>query len=223
YQGGPTCPSTAINVSNWGWYSVSGWGSPPGPFSSSTALLQAIANLYVSGPNNTHCSMQYTPPPTYQRTVGSQYGIPTNEYYTIPMTLIWATTLNPPCAYSQTETQTLSERRSVSCPTGYSVVYSAGPPQIGPYCVQSAVAVPSKQIGCPTCDGESGLNAGAANAGSGAVRKGDPVDASNGNLYEAETDYAGGGSDPLRFVRTYNSLGAACLPTAGAGEFLGGG
>ena len=37
---------------------------------------------------------------------------------------------------------------------------------------------------------------------------GNPVNVSNGNKYEAEADYAGGGANPLKFVRSYNSLEA---------------
>ena len=34
---------------------------------------------------------------------------------------------------------------------------------------------------------------------------------SNGNKYEAEIDYVGVGSNPLKFVRTYNSLVGSLL------------
>jgi hypothetical protein len=66
---------------------------------------------------------------------------------------------------------------------------------------------PQKAAGpsCPAC-GAAGR--GAADAGSGGTVKGDPVDVANANSYQAEVDYVGAGTNPIRFVRSYNSITA---------------
>ena len=55
-----------------------------------------------------------------------------------------------------------------------------------------------------------------------ALPKGDPVEASNGNLYESETDYSGAGSDPIKFVRSYNLWDLSCGSTSGPAGYFGG-
>jgi RHS repeat-associated protein len=91
-----------------------------------------------------------------------------------------------------TEGETFRVGRTISCPVGLTLVYQSSP-LLGPYCggLPAATANVLKQVGCPTC---------------GATVKSDPVDVSNGNHYQAETDYVGVGANPLRFVRSYNSL-----------------
>jgi len=42
---------------------------------------------------------------------------------------------------------------------------------------------------------------------SGRKKESNPVNPAIGNKFETETDYVGGGTFPLRFVRHYNSLG----------------
>ena len=51
--------------------------------------------------------------------------------------------------------------------------------------------------------------------------KGDPTDISNGNVFEQEVDYSGAGVNPLRFVRTYNSIAANVRPLSYTATFLG--
>ncbi len=73
-----------------------------------------------------------------------------------------------------------------------SLIYQSSP-SLGPYCsgLPAGAGNVFKQIGPPN---------------DGSTVKGDPVDVSNGNHYWAETDYAGVGTNPLKFVRSYNSL-----------------
>jgi hypothetical protein len=70
--------------------------------------------------------------------------------------------------------------RSIYCPAPFTATYQSSP-LVGPYCALPPGAPnPLKQIGsCPIC--------------SGVTVKGDPVNVSNGNNYQTETDYAGAG------------------------------
>jgi len=125
------------------------------------------------------------PPQTYQYGIPVYYDIYTNYLGTEP------NTGTPLCGYSFTHGESSSVERSVSCPAGLAVNYQSSP-ALGPTCsTPAATASPLKQIGCPNC---------------GSTVKSDPVDVSNGNHYQAEIDYVGVGNNPLRFVRSYNSL-----------------
>ena len=116
--------------------------------------------------------------------------------------------------------------RTVKCPSPETVVYQANP-SVGPYCSTVPQPIFEKQLGngCSAgCGGPQGSNSGGANSGTGSTLKADPVNVSNGNQYEAETDYTGQGSSPLKFVRSYNSLSAYAAWGYGAalyGEYLG--
>jgi RHS repeat-associated protein len=169
--------------------------------------MQTIASAYLA--SGEYCTFEYTPP-----TLGSihnyEYGIPAVEYWYSTVTYTAAPGNTPPCSYTNPPGQGsfMTAARLVSCPTGYSLGYQASPLQ-GPYCTEKAnTQIPNKMNGCPTC--------------SGAVIKGDPVDASNGNLYESETDYAGAGNDPIKFVRSYNLWNLTYEATTGQSQYLGG-
>jgi RHS repeat-associated protein len=217
YAGGPACPSAAVDVSNWQYVATYGFGPGiTGPFSSPTGVMIATANRYLSGG---YCTFNFSitgpvSPETYQ------YGILATAYYDSANNYTWG---EPTCTYGPGNegTQMVGDR-TVSCPTGYSIVYSTSP-LTGPYCSKRAnTAVPNKQTGCETCSGAGGENSGGANAGSGATHKADPVDVSNANLYESETDYAGVGSNPIKFVRSYNLWNLTCGASSGQAQYLGG-
>jgi RHS repeat-associated protein len=208
YLGGPACPSTAVDLTNWQ-YQLENSPLPDYQeiFGSAEEAIQALVSYDWSEHPN-YCSISASPPgsPTIQ---SSEFGIPWDEYYNFTVTSVWATNLNPPCnSGPQQGAGTVTAVRSLTCPSGYSMVYRSSP-LTGPYCtLEAATPIPIKQTGCPTCSAAGGLNSGGANAGTGAVSKGDPaVDVSNGgNLSVPETDYSGSGSNPIRFVRTYNAL-----------------
>jgi RHS repeat-associated protein len=224
YQGGPACPSTAINVTNWDFYLTGGdfgAGGNPGPWGNATEVMQTVASSYLS--TGLYCTFVYTPP-SLTTIHNYEYGIPAVEYWNSTVTYTASPASNPPCNYTNPAGQGsfITASRLVSCPTGYSVVYQASP-LVGPYCAHIANrAVPNKQAGCPWCSSSGGSSSGGANAGSGALPKGDPVDASNGNLYESETDYAGAGSDSIKFVRSYNLWNLTYEATTGQSQYLGG-
>ena len=97
------------------------------------------------------------------------------------------------------------QARTIKCPSGYTRIYSAGPPVIGPYCANPwGEADPGK---CPTCKG--------------GVDKGNPIEIGSGNKRQRESDYHAGGASPLEFTRYFNSwlagaIGAAAEPATGA-------
>jgi RHS repeat-associated protein len=135
--------------------------------------------------------------------LNSQYGIAT--YYNIWTSYLGTepNTGTPLCGYSFTHGESSTVERSVSCPEPFTVTYQSSP-VVGPYCsLPPATPNRLKQIGsCPTC--------------SGVTVKGDPVNVSNGNNFQTETDYAGTGVNPLKFTRSYNSLTNYLLQFYGA-------
>ena len=225
YAGGATCPSAAINVTNWQYTGAGGdfAGTSNGPYWTPTEVMENIESGYMH-PGTTWCTFEFTPP-TLTSVRGTTYGLPTSELWNSTVTYTAATTSNPPCSYTNPPGQgtEIAAARYATCPTGYSAVYQASP-LTGPYCSATGVAVHTKQSGCPTCSGQSdSSNSGGANAGSGGVPKPGGVDASSGNLYQAETDYSGTGSNQLKFVRSYNMWNLQCYePTAAPAMYLGG-
>jgi RHS repeat-associated protein len=142
------------------------------------------------------CTANYTGSTPTTGTPSYQYNteIGFDEYFNFAVTAFKNST--PPCSSGGGgwNTQELVHvSRSLQCPVGTTLVYQASP-LTGPYCnLPAATAIPLKQIGrCPTC--------------SGVTAKGNSVNVSNGNAYQEETDYVGGGANPLQFTRSYNSL-----------------
>jgi RHS repeat-associated protein len=218
YEGGPGCPSTAVTLTNWQYWEDTLVGSSPGPWASPSEAMQDISSYYLAH-HPTYCSGNFTAP-SPSGSPGLSYGIPTGQFYTSTITFIYAT---PSCPTNWVQPNQIEGLRSLSCPTGYSIHYQTSP-LIGPYCtLGSATPIPNKQTGCPTCSGTGGSNSGGANAGSGGLPKADSVDVSNANLYKSETDYSGAGSNPIRFVRSYNLLNSTCSPKSGPSLYLGGG
>lgn len=65
---------------------------------------------------------------------------------------------------------------------------------------------PSKDVPCACDPPQHNLLKASGYCSTKVTTKGDPCDASNGNVHETEADYVGTGVSPLRFVRAYNSL-----------------
>lgn len=135
--------------------------------------------------------------------------------------LSFADTEGTGCTYDMNSGEQVLAVRSNYCPSGYTLYYQSSP-ALGPFCgggLASPLPPPPplhlKQQGdfCPGgCGaGTSSSNSGGADAGTGQIGKADPVNVSNGNKYQKEIDYVGVGTNPLKFVRTYNSLVGASL------------
>jgi RHS repeat-associated protein len=218
YQGGPTCPFTAVLVSPWIYTSQHAGVTSPHFYSLGESVEWQVSYMLEQGGvcSSSATDPVYTPPPTT-----SVDGIATEEYYQNGSI---STYFNPQLSCSTELTQPIDAvaLRSVSCPTGYAMVYSSSPLK-GPYCAASSTAsVPNKQIGCPTCSTTGASNSGGANAGTGGLPKGN-VDVSNANLYFSETDYAGVGSDPITFTRSYSQLSVTSPTGSGQNSYLGAG
>lgn len=221
YQGGPGCPSTAPDVTQWQYQTWHNSIVSPPFYSLGEAVQWQVA--YENGQPQacggaSATNPTYVPPPVH-----TTDGIPTQENYNNGTITYTFTTSN--CTSWLTQPISAIATDTVSCPTGYNIVYTTSP-LTGPYCNQPGNLVPAKQAGCPWCaSSPGGSNFGAANAGSGATIDGNPVDVSNGNKYQEETDYTGTGTNPIKFVRSYNSLkGTQCSATQGAGTaYVGGG
>ncbi len=171
--------------------------------------------------NNGFCTATYSAFDQVSPTDNDAYGITVLTSYSTTLATQNVCTNRP--SYSSFGLQGV---RHDSCPTPDSEFYQSNP-LLGPYCKPPAqpAPAPDKQNGCPWCDSHgNGSNSGGANAGSGSTIKGDPIDAGNGNTHQEEVDYAGVGTNPIKFVRSYNSVDYQCLPTTGAGgQYIGGG
>jgi len=213
YQGGPACPSAAVIVPPMQYYGIlDGYQSPY--FYNAAEPVAWLAQFMASrqgrcSANGTLGGLTYSST-SYGFTVVDQY----NANYTLVQSL-------PTCGTTLNQTSQVYGNTTVECPTPYTLIYESSP-LTGPYCkLESAQPVPNKQTGCPQCSAAGGLNSGGANAGTGGLPKGDPVDVSNANLYLSETDYVGAGGNPVKFVRSYNQLGAAAPTTSGQSAYLG--
>jgi len=138
------------------------------------------------------CTMDYQntsigAPSSTQFGMATHYYISTNYLGTEP------SSGTPLCGYTFAHSEWIDMLRSIYCPAPFTATYQSSP-LVGPYCTLPPGAPnPLKQIGsCPIC--------------SGVTVKGDPVNVSNGNNYQTETDYAGAGANPIKFSRAYNSL-----------------
>src|ERR1700722_3828473 len=185
------CPAPTPIITPW----VYGPDSPfyPTPSNAQFNSIEDInAWFEAKYTNSGWCTMTYQSTTAYP-VQSSVYGIAT--YYNIWTSYLGTepNTGTPLCGYSFTHGEASTVERSVYCPAPLAVTYQSSP-LVGPFCnLPSATPNPLKQIGsCPTC--------------SGVTVKADPVNVSNGNNYQTETDYAGAGANPLKFTRSYNSL-----------------
>ncbi len=211
YAGGPACPAAAVDLSAWVWSTS---GSPK--FAAMDEAFTWALDNYLAN-STTYCSGDIGSP--FFQSSGTSWGQVVSQYWDT-----WGDVYRCVGSGVYHPGWQAFGSRAIGCPTGYGITYQASGPQLGPYCTeQAATAIPIKQTGCPTCPSTGSSNTGGAGAGSGGLPKGDPVDASSGNVNETQTDYAGVGTNPIRFARYYNSLHAQCLPTSGPGMYLGGG
>jgi RHS repeat-associated protein len=97
-----------------------------------------------------------------------------------------------PCGAPAPVTIYVGQDRVVGCPNGFTTVYEAGPPVIGPYCARPWNTVDEQK--CSECEKK------------GIKPFGNPIDSTTGNKIQVETDYRGAGASPLSFQRHYNSL-----------------
>src|ERR1700722_10039228 len=185
------CPAPTPIITPW----VYGPDSPfyPTPSNAQFNSIEDInAWFEAKYTNSGWCTMTYQSTTAYP-VQSSVYGIAT--YYNIWTSYLGTepNTGTPLCGYSFTHGEASTVERSVYCPAPLAVTYQSSP-LVGPFFnLPSPTPNPLKQIGsCPTC--------------SGVTVKADPVNVSNGNNYQTETDYAGAGANPLKFTRSYNSL-----------------
>jgi RHS repeat-associated protein len=165
------------------------WYNPTGARFTSISEINSWFEPKYTGAGG-WCTMNFTGTTngavqSYQYGIAIYYNIQTNYLGTEP------NTGTPLCGYSFNESEVSTAERSVSCPAAFTLTYQSSP-VLGPTCsIPAATGSPFKQIGCPTC---------------GSTIKSDPVDVSNGNHYQTETDYTGAGNNSIRFLRSYNSL-----------------
>ncbi len=201
YQSGPACPPVPPTPGVWAFSTdvFFGKSAPDATFHS----LSDVSNWYTSyfgNPSNTAwCASTYVntveeanvwgPVPQYQD------GIYIKDSFTMMFNDVGYTQPPPPAPQCNAPFQSNADvlmQRTVACPANMNLTYSSSP-LTGPSCaLPPATPNPPKQLGC--C--------------SGTTTKGNPVNVSNGNKYQAEVDYVGVGNNPLKFVRSYNSLQA---------------
>jgi len=227
-RAGTTCvPALAPSVTPWIFYADPGYNKNYPPFSSLAEADAYNHNVFTGGATG-WCTETLTSTVTDQTV--TQRGILVGQWFTLNYDV---TGNKPPdtsnCGNSITTSMSVLANRSYGCPAHLQLVYQADPP-IGPYCGTPSDPIPDvqKQIGS-SCNGgctsgSTSSNSGAASPGSANTTVSDPVNVSSGNNYREEVDYAGSGPNPLRFVRSYNSLEgnyAATHGGVGSPEFIG--
>jgi YD repeat-containing protein len=100
---------------------------------------------------------------------------------------------------STTYVHILQDRSVNRCAKGYTFIYEAGPPVIGPYCAKPWVDVDPAKNSCK-----------------GGVSRGNPCEVGSGHKRQRENDYRAGGVSPLGFSRYYNSWISRAGPLSGA-------
>ncbi|HET9863902.1 MAG TPA: DUF6531 domain-containing protein, partial [Steroidobacteraceae bacterium] len=195
---GSQCVS--MTPTKWRFYpeKFGGYPVPGNPFSSFSEAQSALeATFYYCEWTNTGNALDHVPGPwitSGQTSPLLSYGIPYMRqhrmYYTAKLT---------PCPASGTPYSNIGlnmlQTRDIKCPSGYTRIYSAGPPVIGPYCANPwSEADPGK---CPDCKG--------------GVNKGNPIEIASGNKRQRESDYRASGASPLEFTRYFNSWQAAAI------------
>jgi RHS repeat-associated protein len=226
YSGAPSCPTTTPDISAWRYWP----GGPfyyvhnPNWFTTEQGLANWFLSYYTPIPGSTDCS-DTLQPPTEMPPLQYSDGILIDDDRRVTVLIVYATTLNPPCASSATYFENYSLIRTVTCPAFDTMNYQASP-QVGPSCsLPPATPDPPKQMGpgCPSCGtGSTSGNSGAGDAGSGQSGGGDGVNASNGNEFHSETDYSGSGTSPIPFTRYYNSMSAYVAKNYGTPNAING-
>src|SRR3569833_2832016 len=224
--GQSACPSAPVSLTPWIYHADPGFGKDYPPFGSLAEADAYNQQQFTSG-TGAWC----TDTLTSTVTTGTSYsrGILVGQTFTLNYD---ATGYQPPapsnCALSWKTSMNVLANRSYACPAHLQMVYQDSP-LLGPSCAPMSRAVPNvqKQIG-RSCNGgctsgSTSSNSGATSPGSGSTTAADTVNVSSGNNYREEIDYAGSGSNPLRFVRSYNSLeGRYAVPPGAVGspEFI---
>ncbi|MEM9323006.1 MAG: DUF6531 domain-containing protein, partial [Pseudomonadota bacterium] len=101
--------------------------------------------------------------------------------------------VGPDCVDSTHTAILMNRTRSVTCPEGYDFATKNGARTLL-LCAKYAGSI------------DYGENLGKPCKKKGQCTAGNPINLSNGNKYQSETDYVGFGSFPLAFERRYNSL-----------------
>jgi RHS repeat-associated protein len=172
----------------------------PPSYSSLAAIIPAIRAELVHPDDCSftfnHVAYDSVPGPWMTVSPGYTYGVETQRQHAVVFD--WVHYQAAGCPHNDQKGGWVRQHRDIKCPKGYTLVYEAGPPVVGPYCA------------LPAIEADREKSTGSCKVGQ--IRKGDPCDIGSGNQYEAELDYAGSGSFPLRFERHYNSWLALAYP-----------
>jgi RHS repeat-associated protein len=181
------CPSGTPVLTPWTYQGNNPVPSPQA-FGSVSDLGAWFEALYVGSGYPTYCSLTLSYSP-HASPIYYTDGIETYYWESVSLARVWSPSTS--CASNDMVGDNAVVSRSLYCPVGSTLTYTSSP-LVGPYCgLPTATASPFKQIGRPS---------------GGSTIKGEPVDVSNGNNYHEEIDYTGGGNNPIKFVRSYNSL-----------------
>ena len=197
----PACPGAAPMISPI-WYDVV-YASAQHFFDSKAPAIALPPSLAVRGPGS-YCTMTFS---------GDAYDPPQKmyniDYYWAGSFNYNATAWDPECNLPPfTPAVAAYKQLTITCPNGDNPVYSWQTPQIAAYCPAPTPAPPAPKYPLKAAGECKDCTKGGASAGSGKDVVGNPVDISNGNKHQVETDYVGNGPNPLRFQRGYNSFSA---------------
>lgn len=202
----PGSECAAIRISPWRWTgynlgygkTISGW------YHSESAVEQAVHQAFTAPGATSWCSMTHTST-VNGSPAAFQYGVGYRAYDYFYYDVVAHHSNNPPCVQAWQHVPSVQRHRSLSCNAGFTLIYEAGPPAIGPYCARPW-GVEAEERSYGNCEG-------------GALVKGNPCNVTSRNKYHEEVDYKGSGDFPIVFKRAYNSLRAKRYGYAGGSTF----
>ncbi|MBS0380650.1 MAG: RHS repeat protein, partial [Proteobacteria bacterium] len=203
YSGGTSCPPAAPDISPWA-YLTSSPALYGNPSFNSVGDLESAWTAYFN--SNQICTINYGTAVDGGSDTISYGEVVSQPYMNLTDSITYYTSSTPACSHNGSGNLSYRQTRSVSCTAPTSINYTSSP-IVGPYCSSPGSPTqypfkvgPSCPSGCAT--------AGAADSNTSQTTQSGPVNASNGSKFEVATDYAGVGSDPIIFTRTYNSASA---------------
>jgi RHS repeat-associated protein len=207
YSGGNPCPETPAMITPW-YYIPNGYPTPGYYLASVSEFVAWWQNYTISNGNYGACLVPYLGETLNPNSTFTQYGQIVQQSYYENFNLY--NIQNGSCSYYIAwNYANLLHDRNWYCPDPAAPINYQASPLVGPYCGSpSILSDVTTKVGpsCPCGGGATSGNEGGAAPGSGQNTKMGSVNASNGDTFLTQTDYAGAGVDPIQFVRTYNSM-----------------
>lgn len=192
----------APEISPWQYWGYPGFGRPIlGPFDTEAEAVSAVA-ARMTQPDTGWCTVTPRAPVVTYDDNFSWGGTPWRDGNidgqhgnTIHYDVTGYSYETVPCGQAWQYDPGLLQHRQIKCAQPLTKIYDTSVTPNVPLCLGSHTAAQPRKA------------SGTCSATSSKIWKGNPCD-TNGNKYQAESDYVGAGNSQLVFVRSYNSVAA---------------